>query len=94
MTKEELLQKLSPLNEKLVKVKSELQKIYDAKRELKETFIKEHSKYQVGGMIGNYIIDDIVLDEFDTTFRYYLFDQWGVFFDGFSEQELLTKIKL
>ena len=88
MTKEELLEKLSPLNEQLVKVNLELKKIYDAKRELKETFIKEHSKYQVGDKIGNYIIDDIALDVSDGGLRYYLYDQWGDFFDSFNEDEL------
>ena len=88
MTKEELLEKLSPLNENLVKVKSELQKILDTKRELKETFITEHSKYKVGDVIGNYIIDDIALDASDGKLRYYLYDQWGDFFDSFNEDEL------
>ena len=89
MTKEELLEKLSPLNEQLVKVKFELQKIYDTKRELKETFIKEHSKYQVGERFNeNFKIYDIMFNEFEEDLEYYLESSNGDYIGGFSEEEL------
>ena len=89
MTKQELLEKLSSLNDQLVKVNFELKKILDTKRELKETFIAEHSKYQVDERFNEtFKIYDIMFNEFEEDLEYYLEYSNGDYIGGFSEEEL------